>query len=45
MLNYPFSLNKLERIIKTQKDRLSNYSKKNVVYKIFCNDCDATYVG
>jgi len=39
-----YSLNELERIIKAQKDRLSNYSKKNVVYKISCNDCDATYV-
>jgi len=39
------SLNKLEGIIKAQKDRLSNYSKKNVVYKISCNDCDTIYVG
>jgi len=35
----------LDRIIKPQKDRLPDYSKKNVVYKISCNDCDATYVG
>jgi len=40
-----YSLNKLDRIIKAQKDRLPDYSKKNVVYKISCNDCDATYVG
>jgi len=40
-----YSLNKLELIIKAQKDRLPDYSKKNVVYKISCNDCDATYVG
>jgi len=43
ILNYSF--NKLEGIIKAQKDRLSNYSKKNVVYKISCNVCDAAYVG
>jgi len=35
----------LDRIIKAQKDRLPDYSKKNIVYKISCNDCDATYVG
>jgi len=40
-----YSLNKLEGIIKAQKDCLFNYSKKNVVYKISCNDCDATYIG
>jgi len=39
---YNLSLNKLEEIIKAQKDLLPNYSKKNVVYKI---SCDATYVG
>jgi len=32
-------------IIKGHKDPLSNHSKKNVVYKISCKDCDATYVG
>jgi len=42
---YFFSLNKLERIIKTQKDCLPNYSRKNVMYEISCNDCNATYVG
>jgi len=40
-----YSLNKLDGIIKAQKDRLPDFSKKNVVYKISCNDCDATYVG
>jgi len=39
------SLNKLNGIIKAQKNRLPDYSKKNVVYKISCNDCDAIYVG
>ncbi|KYN16034.1 hypothetical protein ALC57_11718, partial [Trachymyrmex cornetzi] len=40
-----FSLNKLNSFIKTHKDPLPNISKKNVVYKINCNDCDASYVG
>jgi len=31
-----FNLNKLDRIIKAQKDILPNYSKKSVVYKICC---------
>jgi len=39
------SLNKLSRIIKVHKDPLLNSQKKNVVYKISCNDCDASYVG
>jgi len=34
-----YNLNKLERIIKTQKD-LPNYSKKNVVYKISYKNCN-----
>jgi len=38
-----YSLNKLDSIIKGHKDPLSNHSKKNVVYKILCKDCDATY--
>jgi len=40
-----FCINRLERIVETQKDFLPNYSKKNVVYKISCKDCDANYVG
>jgi len=40
-----YSLNKLENIIRAQKDHLDNYTRKNVVYKIVCKDCDATYVG
>ena len=39
-----FSLNKLNKFIKVQKDILSKFSNKNVVYKIPCKDCDA-YVG
>lgn len=40
-----FSLNKLNKIIKTHKDPIPKQSKKNVVYKINCGDCDASYVG
>jgi len=40
-----YSLNKLDCIIRGHKDPLLNQSKKNVVYKISCKDCDATYVG
>jgi len=40
-----FSLHKLGRIIRAQKDSLSLGCSKNVVYKINCKDCDATYIG
>jgi len=40
-----FSLNKLDRIIKSQKDSLPLSCNKNVVYKLSCKDCDSTYVG
>ena len=40
-----FSDNKLNRFIKVQKDALSKFDNKNVVYKICCKDCDASYVG
>ncbi|XP_018375985.1 PREDICTED: uncharacterized protein LOC108769469 [Trachymyrmex cornetzi] len=40
-----FSLNKLSCFIKTHKDPVPNMSKKNAVYKIKCNNCDASYVG
>ncbi|KYN08834.1 hypothetical protein ALC57_19055, partial [Trachymyrmex cornetzi] len=30
---------------KTQKDPLLTNCNKNVIYKIDCNDCDASYVG
>jgi len=39
------SLNKLNSLIKVLKDPLPNTQKKNVVYKICCKDCDASYVG
>lgn len=37
--------NKLNKIIKTGKDKLDPLSHCDVVYKISCNDCDASYVG
>jgi len=38
------SLNKLSKVIKVHKDLFLNSQKKNVVYKISCKDCDASYV-
>jgi len=40
-----YSLNKLFCFIKVQKDSLPTSSHQDVVYKIFCNNCDATHVG
>ncbi|KYN04513.1 hypothetical protein ALC62_04617, partial [Cyphomyrmex costatus] len=40
-----FSLNKLSCFIHTHKDHLPNMQKRNLVYKINCNDCNASYVG
>ena len=40
-----FSLNKLNNLIKTHKDVLPHTSHSNVIYKINCNNCDASYVG
>jgi len=40
-----FSLNKLGRITKGQKDILPTKCNKNIVYKLSCKNCDATYVG
>jgi len=37
-----YSMNKLSRLIKAQKDSLPDSSKMNVVYKINCKDCDAS---
>ncbi|KYM96629.1 hypothetical protein ALC62_12676 [Cyphomyrmex costatus] len=39
------SPNKMSKYVKVQKDALSKDSRSNVVYKISCNDCDASYVG
>ena len=38
-------MNKLRSFIKVHKDKLPLMSHQNVVYKISCNDCDASYVG
>jgi len=40
-----YSLNKLKNIIKGQKDNIPKLSQTNLVYKLSCRDCDATYVG
>jgi len=40
-----YSMNKLNKLIKSQKDSLPKYANMNVVYKINCKDCDASYVG
>lgn len=37
-------LNKLDKIIKAQKDKNNHLSKTNIIYKINCNNCDASYV-
>jgi len=38
-------LNSLEKFIKVHKDTNQFLSNNNVVYKISCKDCDASYVG
>jgi len=38
-------LNSLASFIKVHKDRVALLSTNNVVYKISCNDCEASYVG
>jgi len=40
-----FSLHKLGRIIRAQKDTLPLGFNKNVVYRLSCKDCDAVYIG
>src|SRR5436190_18793427 len=40
-----FSLNKINNIVRTHKDALPHMSRSNIVYKINCNNCDASYVG
>lgn len=36
---------KLDKLIKRGKDKLSKTDKTDIVYKIDCNKCDATYIG
>jgi len=38
-------LNKLNRFIKTYKDPLPTVNHSNVLYKICCENCTASYVG
>ena len=38
-------MNKLNRFIRVHKDRLERGRLSNVVYRISCRDCDASYVG
>jgi hypothetical protein len=38
-------IKKLNNFIKVQKDRNDCPKNSNVIYKLNCNDCDATYVG
>jgi len=38
-------LNKLSQFVKVHKDIDLTLNKNNVIYKIFCKNCDATYVG
>jgi len=40
-----FSLHKLGRIVRAQKDFLPIGFNKNVVYKLACKNCDVAYVG
>jgi len=42
---FSFYLNKLGGIIKAHKDILPKLSNKDVVYKLCCKNCDASYVG
>jgi len=39
------SVNSLNKFIKTGKNKLNSLSCCDVVYKINCQDCDASYVG
>jgi len=44
--NIAFSIpNTLDRFIKCGKDNLDPMSQQCVVYKIFCRDCESSYVG
>lgn len=39
------SLNKMNKFIKVYKDSCPSYTCNNVVYKINCDNCEASYVG
>ena len=38
-------LNKLNKFIKIHKDKNQHDNSNNVIYKVNCNNCDASYVG
>lgn len=38
-------LDKLDKFIKVHKDKNSQPSTSNVIYKIYCKNCEASYVG
>jgi len=38
-------LNKLSQFVKAHEDKDHLLSENNVIYKIFCKNCEATYVG
>jgi len=38
-------LNKIDNIIKVHKDQTEHNYKSNIVYKIHCQNCEASYVG
>ena len=40
-----FIINTLKSFIKREKDKLELLSNQNMVYKISCDDCEASYVG
>ena len=40
-----YYFNKLNNIIKLGKDKNDKFNNANLVYKIKCNDCNASYVG
>lgn len=45
-LNIAYSChNSLGRFIKTGKDKIDNFCRSNVVYRLNCLECDASYVG
>lgn len=48
-LDYNYSLgyrclNKLNRIVKIQKDSILHFDNNNTVYRLTCKNCDASYV-
>jgi len=38
-------LNQIDNIVKAHKNQTEHNYKSNIVYKIYCQNCDALYVG